>query len=117
MVLMFLYPFPFFWQNNQVLGIGSGSTIVHAVQLIGVFLGCLLHVLCGMMLGRWKMGRKWATGWAPVLLGSSSVPLQKGAAYLRWLRVPALLRGTFLGLFSHLWDCTGFSWRGGADIG
>eukprot|EP00071_Canis_lupus_P050778 XP_532963.4 ribose-5-phosphate isomerase [Canis lupus familiaris] len=24
----------FFWQNNQVLGIGSGSTIVHAVQRI-----------------------------------------------------------------------------------
>ena len=26
-------------QNNQVLGIGSGSTIVHAVQRIGMVLG------------------------------------------------------------------------------
>lgn len=48
MVLMtFAFSSPFFWQNNQVLGIGSGSTIVHAVQRIGMLSGCLLDVLWG----------------------------------------------------------------------
>uniref|UniRef100_A0A8C9DT87 ribose-5-phosphate isomerase n=1 Tax=Prolemur simus TaxID=1328070 RepID=A0A8C9DT87_PROSS len=32
-------------RNNQVLGIGSGSTIVHAVQRIGMFLACLLDYM------------------------------------------------------------------------
>uniref|UniRef100_A0A2K6ERZ3 ribose-5-phosphate isomerase n=1 Tax=Propithecus coquereli TaxID=379532 RepID=A0A2K6ERZ3_PROCO len=32
-------------RNNQVLGIGSGSTIVHAVQRIGMFLDCARQLI------------------------------------------------------------------------
>lgn len=61
-----------FGQNNQVLGIGSGSTIVHAVQRIGMLLGCLLDVvLCGVMgVGVERRGRKWGTGLVPAQLCS-----------------------------------------------
>ena len=51
MVLMFWVFSPLFEQNNQVLGIGSGSTIVHAVQRIGMVLGCVLDILCGVVGG------------------------------------------------------------------
>uniref|UniRef100_A0A8C2LYL1 ribose-5-phosphate isomerase n=1 Tax=Cricetulus griseus TaxID=10029 RepID=A0A8C2LYL1_CRIGR len=37
-------------KNNQVLGIGSGSTIVHAVQRIGMFSDRLLDVSCARQL-------------------------------------------------------------------
>lgn len=61
-----------------MLGIGSGSTIVHAVQQIGMFLGCLLHVLCGMMGAGRSKGEEVGHRCGPALLGSSSVELGKG---------------------------------------
>lgn len=66
-----------------MLGIGSGSTIVHAVQRIGVSLGWL-STACSVGGGaRVKRGRRWGTGWAAILLGSSSVECGRGAACLK----------------------------------
>jgi len=55
----------FFWQNNQVLGIGSGSTIVHAVQRIGAFSfsDCTGCFLCFRETRRWRKGREWVQVW------------------------------------------------------
>lgn len=63
--MSFVFP-SLFWQNNQVLGIGSGSTIVHAVQRIGTssFLDCA-GVSCVFM-GVGGGGRR--EGWAQVWL-------------------------------------------------
>uniref|UniRef100_A0A8C9UU18 ribose-5-phosphate isomerase n=1 Tax=Spermophilus dauricus TaxID=99837 RepID=A0A8C9UU18_SPEDA len=48
-LLMYFVFSPCSWQDNQVLGIGSGSTIVHAVQRIGMFSDCLLMPWCYLL--------------------------------------------------------------------
>jgi hypothetical protein len=72
-----------FSQNNQVLGIGSGSTIVHAVQRIGMFLDCLLDVLCVIMGVEVEEREGAGTGLTLACLGSSSADLGEEAACLR----------------------------------
>ena len=45
--LIFL-PIPYFMQDNSVIGIGSGSTIVYAVERLGKYLPMQLNIFFSM---------------------------------------------------------------------